>query len=316
MTWGQLRFQLVQTAGPSISLDLLEGWLNARYEQVLGATDWVGLRAHATVQTTAAYQSGADTVTLTVGSTAVTGVGTAWVQAAVTGMKFYRPGDTVTYTATWISGTALTLDRPYEGNGNDPPGTVYSGTQYVLMQNVYTLPADCATVVGMTDPVTGYPLTRFSETEMDASVGARTLVADPASYCVYDDSAESNPPVLHQVELYPPPLKARGVAVAYRRGAFGFDPTNPGASPLPFVSSAVLLYGARADVYAHLGQMAQAQACELKFQEELRRLLLVEHAQRREKPKMRMADRFTRHRFARATRGWSNTWGPGQGGPN
>ena len=47
----------------------------------------------------------------------------------------------------------------------------------------------------------------------------------------------------------------------------------------------------------------QAKGYEAKFQEELARLLRVEHQQRRTPAKLGMASRFTRHRLERAGRG-------------
>jgi hypothetical protein len=314
VTWAQFQFQLRQTS-PQASLDLIEECLLARYEQVLEATDWSGLKRHATIQAQAAYQSGVDTVTLTVGSTGVTGTGTAWT-SAISGLKFYRPGDTVIYTAAFLSATALTLDRPYEGNGSAPAGTVYAGEAYVLMQNVYALPADVRSITSILDPVTGLPLNRISKDEMDACVGSRALVADPGCYALYDDSSEAAPPVLHQIEFYPPPLAARGYALEYTGAAYGFADGDVSGSPLPFITTAVLLYGCRADLAAHAANWNGARLYEAKFQEELARLLRVEHGERRKKPVLRMAERFTRHRMARASRGLSNGWGPGQGGPN
>lgn len=316
MTWAQLRFQLIQS-GPGTSLDLLESWLNTRYEQVLEATDWTGIRARATLTTQAAYQSGTDTVTLTVGNPTVTGVGTSW-DGTLVGRRFYRPGDTALYTVAVVSGpNTLTLDRVYEGNGTDATGTVYAGSAYVFMQNVYPLPSDCRSVDRILDPVTGLPLTAFSAAELDAAVGPRTNVGYPHFYAEIEDSAEAAPPVLHQVEMYPAPANARGFTVEYLRASYALDGTNLSQSPLPFVSASVLLFGARADLYTHLGKIAQAAVYEAKFEEELKRLLLVEHAQRREKPTMRMADRFTRHRLARASRGLNTTWRGGEpGGPN
>lgn len=314
MTWAQLQFQLRQTS-PEASLDLLEECLISRYEQVLEATDWTGLKYHATIQTQAAYQSVADTVTLTVGATGVAGVGTAWT-GAVTGQKFYRPGDTAIYTATFVSATALTLDRPYEGNGSAAAGTVYAGAAYVLMQNVYALPADVRSVATLLDPVTGLPLARLSKDELDASAGTRTLVQDPTCFAVYSDSDEATPPVLHQIEFYPPPLAARGYALEYVHAAYAFADGDLSGSPLPFISGTVLLYGCRADLAAHGANWNGARLYEAKFQEELARLLRVEHGERRKKPVLRMADRFTRHRMARASRGVLNGWGYGQGGPN
>jgi len=314
MTWGQLRLQL-QTSAPGVSLDLLDEWLNTRYEAVLEATDWAGLKAHATIQTAAAYQSLTDTATLTVGSNAVTGVGTAWT-SAITGRQFYRPGDTVIYTASYVTATSLLLDRGYEGNGSDAPGVVYAGSAYVTMQNVYALPGDCRSIVTVLNPVSGLPMQGMSKDGLDASVGPRTTVNDPGIYAAYDDSAETNPPVLHQIEFYPPPLRARGFAMEYLRAALGFDGGNTSGSPLPFVSNTVLLMGVRADIAIHEEKLAKAKGYEDKFQEELARLLRVEHQQRRTKTALKMADRFTRHRLARVDRGYGRSWGPGQGGPN
>jgi hypothetical protein len=326
MTWGQLRFQL-QTSAPGVSVDLLDEFLNSRYSQVLEANDWTGVKYHYTLMTQAAYQSGADTVTLTVGNSGVAGVGTNFT-AGLVGQRFYRPGDSVIYTVTAVANTlALTLDRPYEGNGTDAAGTVYTACSYVFMQNVYPLPADVRTVVTCLDPVTGFPLTPFSKDNLDMSAGPRTQVNDPASYAVYDDTDESLGLVVHQIELFPPPLQARGIVVEYLHAATGFDGSQTASSPMPWVTDPVLLYGCRADIAMYLagqaaspGQAAmydrQATKYEAKFQELLKKILMEEHARRRQKTPIRMAARFNRHRMARAGRGLNNYWGPGLGGPN
>ena len=303
MTWGQLRLTL-QIAAPGVSLDLVDAWINARYENILERTDWSGLNRHGTIQTAAAYQSGTDTVTLLVGSAGVTGALTAWTSALI-GKRFYRPGDTALYTVATVPGTgSLTLDRAYEGNGADTVGTLYSGAAYVFMQHIYALPADLRSVVRVLDPLTGLPMDRFSPAELDASVGSRTLVEDPHAYAVYDDSSESDPPVAHRIELYPPPLRAVGLPFAYTGAAIGFDGENTSDSPLPWVTTAALLNGVLADIKLHLGEMAPARGYELLFQEELGRMLLLEHGQKRKIVPLRMASRFTRHRIARAMRGY------------
>lgn len=313
-TWGQLRL-LLQTTAPEITLDLIDGWLNERYEAVLESTDWIGLKAHSTIQTVAAYQSTTDTVTATVGSTAIVGLGTAWTNA-INGEKFYIPGDTATYLPTYVSGTSLTLDRAYEGNGSDAAGTVYANSPYVFMQNVYTLPSDCSSVVTVLDPITELPLNPFTKDGLDQSVGARTLVGYPQSWAQFDDSPETSPPQLHQIELYPPPLYARGFPLEYRRVALGFDGGNTSGVPLMFVSNSVLLHGVRSDIWLHLKDYKAAEGYEAKFQGELDRMLLVEHAQRRVKATVKMADRFTRHRMQRAARGLVSAWRGGTlGGP-
>jgi len=315
VTWGQLRF-IIQTGAPGVSLDIIDSSLNERYEAALEATDWMGLKAHATIQTLAAHESAPpETVALTVGSVAVTGVGTAWTNA-ITGRQFYRPGDTVVYTATYVGPTTLTLDRPYEGNGSDVAGVVYPASPYVMYTSVYTLPGDCRSVVTVLNPITGLPMTPFSKDGLDASVGQRTLVGYPQSYAVTDDTPETNPPVLHEIEFYPPPRDARGFETEYLKAAFGFDGGNTSGSPLPFLSATLLLAGVRADVATYQGAMPQAVKYEAAFERELARLLLLEHSQRRPKTALKMASRFSRHRLARAARGMVSNWRGGQpGGP-
>lgn len=326
MTWGQLRLQL-QISAPGVSLDLLDEYLNGRYEQILEETDWIGLKGHSTIQTTAAIQTG--TVTLTVGSTGVTGASTAW-SSGITGMRLYRPGDTIYYTVTYVSATSLTLDRAYEGVGTENAGTVYSAAQYVLMQHIYALPSDLGSVVEISNPVSGFPLNQMSKSQLDVSAGPRTLIADPGAFAIYDDSPEASPPVVHQIEFYPPPLHSRGYPLAYSRNANRFDGSSTTLSPLPFVSNSSLLLGSRADAEAYMASraaergdtavasahLALAMKYEAKFEDEIGRMLQDEHAQRRPKVAMKMADRFTRHRSARATRGSRGAWGIGAGGPN
>lgn len=313
MTWGQLRLTL-QTGAPGVSFDLVDSYLNERYEQVLESTDWTGLKAHATIQTQAAYQSVLDTVTLTVGSATVVGVGTTWT-SAITGKRFYRPGDTVIYVATYVSATSLTLDRIYEGNGTETTAVVYAGSAYVFMQHIYALPADCRSVVTVLDPISGLPMKSFTADGLDACTGQRTLVGDSRAWAEYDDSTETSPPVLHQIEFYPPPLRSRGFPLEYLRAALGFDGGNTSGSPLPFVSSSVLLAGVRSDIQKYLKDYPGAMVYKADFERELSRLLLDEHARRRVATTLKMASRFTRHRLARAGRG-SGWRGGTPGGPN
>ena len=232
-----------------------------------------------------------------------------------------------TINVTQVSTISFTLDRNYEGNGVDPEGTGYLEYPYVYMQNVYELPADVRTVVSIIDPVTGFPLTPMTKDNLDFSAGPRTLVQNPQSYAVYDDTNELAPPVQHQIELYPPPLYGRGYVIEYLHAALGFDGSTTAASPMPWVSDTVLLYGCRADIGMYLaGQaatpaqakvyIAQATGYERMFETELKRLLMIEHSQRRTKAPVKLAARFTRHRLARAARGWALTWRGGvPGGP-
>jgi hypothetical protein len=300
MTWGQIRLNLLTTT-PGIPLDLLDEWINSRYTSVLEATDWIGLKGHTTIETTPAYQSGADTITATVGQTAVVGVGTAW-NALLQGLVFYIPGDTAVYTITFVSPTQITLDRPYEGRGNIPVGTVYAASPYVIMQDIYPLPTDCRSIVTVLGRG-GFPLQPFTKDGLDRSAGTRARVGYPEAWAEYDDSPAA-PVVVHQIQLSPAPLNQIGYSLEYLRNAQAFDGRTLTASPLPFVTPAVILAGVRADIAIFQEKPAtKVAAYQLQFDKELARMLLVEHTQRRVKAALKMADRFTRHRMIRVERG-------------
>jgi hypothetical protein len=306
----------LQVSFPALPLDLLDEFLVGRYTSVLSATDWYGLKAHATIQTLAAYQSlTTESVTLQVGSASVAGVGTNWT-AAVVGLNFYKPGDNVVYTVQgFISPVQITLDRPYEGISGNAPGTPYAGAPYVLMQDVYPLPDDARTPVTIINPVNGKPLQEFTKQGLDISAGTRAAIGDVWSFAIVGDTTEDAPPVLHQIRFYPAPQFSRGFQLEYHRDPNIFTGQNTSASPLPFVTDLVLTAGARADAATHLGMISAAKY-EADFEKELSRMLLVEHAERRKKVAFRMAPRFTRHRLARVDRARGRGWGSGQGGPS
>jgi hypothetical protein len=325
MTWGQIRINLLQSS-PGVPLDLIDEWINSRYGQILESTDWIGLKAHTSILTTAAYQSGSDTVAIISGTGTVVGTGTTWTTTATTGQSFYIPGQNAVYTIEVMSDTVLALDRPYEGIPGDPAGTSYSGLAYVLMQSIYPLPGDCRSITTVLDPRTDLPLTPFTKDGLDAATGTRATLGYPASWAEYDDTPEPKqeddiialmPPVVHQIEFFPPPLLAQGFPLEYLREAVGFSGRNLTAGPLPFIANppTALLAGVRADVALWQEKFPQAAGYEKLYQMEVARLLQVEHAQRRVKTAMRMAPRFTRHRLQRVNRGQSVHGWQSPGGP-
>jgi hypothetical protein len=302
LTWGQIRLNLLQTS-PGIPLDLLDEWMNARYGSVLQATDWIGLKGHTTIGTTAAYQSGTDTITAVVGQIAILGTGTAW-DASLEGRLFYIPGDDAVYTVDFQSPTLLALDRPYEGRGGAPVNTVVAASPYVIMQDVYPLPGDFRSIVTVLSP-RGLPLQPFTKDGLDRIAGSRARIGYPEAWAEYDDSPEASPPVVHQIQFSPAPLNAAGYTVEYLRAAQGFDGRCLTNTPLPFVTPTVILAGVRADIAIFQDKFQKALGYQAQFDKELARMLQVEHAQRRVKTAMQMAPRFTRHRILRVLRGYN-----------
>lgn len=306
-TWGRIRWLLLASA-PGITIDLIDSWLNCRYEQVLEATDWTGIHAEATIETLGAIESGtADSVTLTVGSASVAGLGTAFTPNLV-GRRFYVPGDNPVYTITaCASPTSVTLDRPYEGKANDAPGVAYPGSAYVIMQHTYPLPADCRAIERLFDSTYQYPMQEMTPGELAETNGPVTHLGDPQIYAMVEDTPEiiNGPPPVHQVQLSPAPRYARGHTLEYLRDPYRFTGINLTQCPLPFVSTSVLMSGVRADIALYQGKLPTAAMYESQFKLELSRLLQVEHSQRRAPGTIHMASRFVRHRWARVVRGYA-----------
>lgn len=104
--------------------------------------DW--LRKTARITLTAPYQEG--TVTITAGTTALTGSGTTWT-AAMTGRKVIITGNENEYEFTFVSATSATISPALSGSTN------ISGASYRIIQNVYDLPEDYDRPVLGDDPM-------------------------------------------------------------------------------------------------------------------------------------------------------------------
>jgi hypothetical protein len=292
MTWGELRLQLQQSA-PGISLDLVDEFLNTRYARVLDHKQWSWLEAVAYIETTAPYQSSTDTVTVTQGSANVVGTGTSWT-SDLNGQKFQVVSDGPFYTFTVIDATHATLDRVYESSSA-------SGVGYRLFRNAYALPADFKSVMDEESADDGFDLTRMDELGLGASVGFRDQIGTPAVYAITPSPVSLDGGTSWQIEMFPIPAYAKGYPLHYQRAAPAFDGTTTAAAPLPFVTDAVLLAGARADIFAHLGDFNKAKYNEGKFADELSAMVRAD-ALKAPKPVIAMAPRFTRHRLRRLLR--------------
>jgi hypothetical protein len=299
-SWGQLRLLLIAGA-PGISPDLLDGYLNLRYGRILDFYPWTGLEAETTLQTAAAYTAG--TVTVSLGSDAIVGVGTAWTNA-LTGFGFQIGNGGAWYTATITGLTTAMLGRDYEGDSGTALG-------YSLFQNVYTLPADLKVILSITGSPWGEEnLLEWSGAQMEQSEDGMAL-GDAVYYALGEDTPETSPPVLHTVELYPAPLLARGYSLRYTKAAFGFTGENTADSILPWVSDECLLNGCRADIQAHLASQVNAEnpAAHLQSARGYEALfglglaaMVRQDNLRRPQRAMGMDRHYTRHRIRRVRR--------------
>lgn len=286
-TWGQLRFEISKFAA-GIDLQLVNEWLNSAYREVLDHHSWKGLEKDAVLETVAPYTTG--TVTVTNGSTALTGAATVWT-AGMTGRQFRIVGDSSFYTFTRTAATTGTLDRAYEG-------TTAAGAAYSIFQAIYSLPSDVKYIQQMLNPRTGQPIELKDRAAFGRMAPSLTYYGEPSFYIPVSDSDELTPPVLHEIELYPVPNQAAGYPYSYQKAVVQFDGTNTSSSPLPWVSEDAIVSGAIARVLRHQKDytgFAAAKADALTF-----RVQMFTQEQRRVGPQVIvMADRYTRHRRAR-----------------
>ena len=141
-TYGEIRLRLTKLA-PEIDLELIDGWLQDRYTEILDRLPWQRLRATAVLVTVAPYGDG--TVTVVQGSQDVYLSGGVWTEG-MTGRVFRVTNDEPYYEFAWADAAHGTLDRPYEGV------TAFAAT-YSIYQSIYPLPPDCRIIESMTGPL-------------------------------------------------------------------------------------------------------------------------------------------------------------------
>ena len=121
-TYGEIRFRLSKLArAQGVDLDLLDGWIQDRYLEILDALPWQRLEKQATLQTTAEYDTG--TCDVTNGSTSITGTGTTWT-TGMTG-RLMRINNEETF---------------YLFTGFTTPGTVYHHDMETGLSTVFREP--------------------------------------------------------------------------------------------------------------------------------------------------------------------------------
>ncbi len=258
MTYGTLKLRLTK-AFPGISLDLIEGWINDRYEEILGELPWSRLNVQAVLETTAPYITG--TVSVTLGSNAVVGTGTTWT-SAMSGRAFRVPGAGLTgdgdsddggappYTFTYVSATTATLDRTFEG-----PSAATAA--YSISQSIYPMPAACRMLEANAFSSFFGRMERLDRSQLNQTDPQRTATGTPQAWVsTMDDS--SVPPNM-QVELWPTPDRAIGIPFTYQsEPAELTQTTSPSLLLQVWLQPTALIEGVTARIKLHLKDYAGA----------------------------------------------------------
>jgi hypothetical protein len=287
-TWGQIRFELAKFC-PGVDPQLLNQWIVGAYHRILDYRNWKGLEVDTFLQTVAIYETG--TVAVTLGSTAVTGTGTTWT-TAMSGRRFRVEGASVWYTFTRTGNTTGTLDRAYEGDTD-------AEASYRIFQNVYSLPAGVKLIQLLDNPSIGRPMDIETQATMSRISTGRVAYGEPQLYSPASDNSDTPP--LKTVELYPIPIEAKGYPLQYQTIPTDFSGSNTSASPLPWVSDDAIVAFAKASLLRHGKDYNGASEEEGIGRGYLTEMSEVEN--RRIGPtRIRMAERFTRHRQRRWAR--------------
>lgn len=298
MTYGQIRLRLSKLA-PGIDLELLDGWIQDRYTEILDALPWKRLEGESVFQSPASYAVG--TVSATQGSSAIAGVGTTWT-AAMNGLMTRINNGAEYYNFTYVSATTATLDRPFE----QVSGT---GFAYRIDQAVFLLPAACRVLRAIL-PFHNRrrPLQMISPAELDRLAPQRTTYGTPV-YAAASWDSYTDPPVM-QVELYPVPSNPDSVGntlswmVDYIYDPAGLNPSLTSTNMLPWVRPAALIEGVTANIKRHLKDYQGAEEHKKEFASLLVAMARINALQRGPQPirlapelRRQVASRFNHHRW-------------------
>ena len=283
MTFGQLKFRLAQMF-PGFSLDLIEGWANDRYAEILSELPWSRLNVSAQLATTAPYAMG--TVAVAAGNTAVSLAGGFWT-VAMNGMAFRVAGRSEFYQISPSGNTTGTLDRPYEG-------TTAPAAAYSIFQHIYPMPADCRLLYDEAFAGALGPMKRFDHGQLNESDPSRLQTGTPTGWAMYMDDG-STPPRM-QVELWPIPDSAIGIPFTYVGDASPLTATSTILQV--WMQPTALLDGIVAKIKAHLKDYAGSQLAMISAKNALANMRTSE-AQGMGPAQMKLDSYYTSHRSKR-----------------
>ncbi len=285
-TLGELRLLILKTpAGAGIDKILLDGYINARYRQILDANDWRRLIKTGTLQTVAVYETG--TITIANGATSGTGSGTTFT-AGMTGRKIRPEGRNESYVFTYVSAGAFTIDRAYEGDD-------LSAGAFKIFKSIYALPSDCERLESVRVPRTSRDLDPVGREYLDERNPDRLWYGAAERYAPADDSSDATP--LNQIELDPIPDRAEGYPIRYRVQVAELTATS--GTLLPWINPYAIIAGVEADIYMLMEKPQLAQLKEMQFMQFVQGMLRQD-AMATEPEALESHSRYTAHRAARA----------------
>jgi len=175
--------------------------LTAVMMHILKRAEWSFMQKSGTLATVDAYNTG--TVSVTNGSTSITGSGTTWT-SSMTGRKIAIDNSTVEYTFTYVSATSGTLDRNYEGSTD-------SGLSHIIYQDVYALASDFNKMLVLRDATNNVVMGEWTIEQIEEFYSAAGAAGTPTRYALFGEDSSGYP----QVRLYPAPGDVISYAYQY-----------------------------------------------------------------------------------------------------
>lgn len=281
MTYGQIKMQL-QKLLPGVDQELIEGWIQGRYQRILDTISWKRQEAESVISAPASYQVG--TVTATQGSNAISSDGTTptvWT-AAMNGRMVRIGNGTEYYQFTYVSPTSATLDRTYEGVST-------TAAAYRIDQNVFLLPTNARIIRGVRPLHDRWrPLEMVTPGDLNRLSSFRNLYGTPSCVAQTWDNF-SDPPQL-QLEFFPVPSSPNpqsqllSWAVDYIFEEAELDKDGSTATLKPFARPAAIMAGVQADAMRPRpqwpGDIASSQLFEADYKTLVEQQLMINAQQR------------------------------------
>ena len=193
--------------GPAIPrLEILQA-LNTAHLEIHGAYDWPWAYKEVNLNVNPSYSTG--TVSVAVGSTIVTGVGTAWDPTWTN--KRIRLDNNQDWPIATVSGTgSLALSQAYHGTA------ALSGSAYVIYQDVFTMPSDFepGKDLVLLQPDVRIRVRNIPRLALETqSVVLKSLFTNIAMG--YSDQGRTSAG-LYQIRLIPPPTNTNSLRLIYK----------------------------------------------------------------------------------------------------
>jgi hypothetical protein len=231
-------------------------WLNYTQQDLCSRWPWTFLLGREAIATIPDYTTG--TVSITAGTSAVTGSGTTWTATQADGTYFMQVSSSNNWYRVTATGgaTAFTLEVPYQQTTNAVALT------YVLRKFFYSLSSSADEVLDVRNWNTPIKMLACDFRTVDLINPLVQSTNSAYGYMMFGTDASGNEVFMP----YPFPSDAR--LFEFRTRKRPVDMVNPTDSPsIPNKYAQVIIFGANAVAFAYLRKFEDANAWNAKYEQ-------------------------------------------------